>query len=201
MANSRVLVVLFGAFMVLTKADTILRLKRGKYVDQVSRVRNSTLLWILKSNLIVLLHYFNLIFSSSICSQTTHCQTSIWEMSWLYLHPWTRPSMRQATRGPKTKIWSSTIWVSIAFVEIVTSNTQIKARGPPIKVTSWNMFINISVNVIVNLGDSSTYNNEVTRISSMLPGSPPLWMTKHENEFYVNGARVIMRNLQAGQFT
>ena len=48
MANSRVLVVLLGAFMVLTKADTILRLKRGKYVDQVSRVRKSNLLCILK---------------------------------------------------------------------------------------------------------------------------------------------------------
>ena len=57
MANSRVLVVLLGAFMVLTKADTILRLKRGKYVDQVSRVRKSNWLCILKSDLIVLLDY------------------------------------------------------------------------------------------------------------------------------------------------
>ena len=31
----------------------------------------------------------------------------------------------------------------------------------------------------------------------MLPGSPSLWLIKFDGEFFINGARVIMRNLQA----
>jgi len=134
MANSRVLVVLFGAFMVLTKADTILRLKRGKYVDQ----------------------FFDLLSNYPLPNQYLGNELTV-------------------------------------FAPVDSAFNETSYKGPKDE----NMILNHMVNVIVNLGDSSTYNNEVTRISSMLPGSPPLWMTKHENEFYVNGARVIMRNLQA----
>ena len=44
---------------------------------------------------------------------------------------------------------------------------------------------------------ASSYYSDITRVSSLLPGSPPLWMTKQNSDYFVGGAKIIMRNLQA----
>ncbi len=51
------------------------------------------------------------------------------------------------------------------------------------------MFVFLTVNVAVQIGERASYS-DVTRISSMLPGSPPLWLTRSGSEYFVNGAQV-----------
>ena len=51
-----------------------------------------------------------------------------------------------------------------------------------------------SVNVVVQVADRASYS-DVTRVSSLLPGSPPLWLTQKGPNYYVGGAKIIMRNL------
>ena len=53
-----------------------------------------------------------------------------------------------------------------------------------------------SVNVVVQVNDRASYS-DVTRVSSLLPGSPPLWLTQQGASFFVSGAKIIMRNLEA----
>lgn len=53
-----------------------------------------------------------------------------------------------------------------------------------------------SVNVVVQVADRASYS-DVTRVSSLLPGSPPLWLTQKGPNYYVGGAKIIMRNLEA----
>ena len=50
--------------------------------------------------------------------------------------------------------------------------------------------------MVVQVNDRASYS-EVTRVSSLLPGSPPLWLTQQGASFYVSGAKIIMRNLEA----
>ena len=45
------------------------------------------------------------------------------------------------------------------------------------------------MNVAVQIGERASYS-DVTRISSMLPGSPPLWLTRSGSEYFINGAQV-----------
>ena len=51
------------------------------------------------------------------------------------------------------------------------------------------------MNVVVQVQDRVSYS-DVIRVSSLLPGSPPLWLTKKASDYYVGGAKIIMRNLQ-----
>lgn len=46
------------------------------------------------------------------------------------------------------------------------------------------------------MADRASYS-DVTRVSSLLPGSPPLWITQKGSNYYVSGAKIIMRNLEA----
>merc|ERR1711936_282629 len=58
--------------------------------------------------------------------------------------------------------------------------------------------LNHMVNVVVQMQErASSYYSDVTRVSSLLPGSPPLWMTKQNSDYFVGGAKIIMRNLLA----
>ena len=41
-----------------------------------------------------------------------------------------------------------------------------------------------SVNVVVQVADRASYS-DVTRVSSLLPGSPPLWLTQKGPNYYV----------------
>jgi len=59
-----------------------------------------------------------------------------------------------------------------------------------------NFILNHMVNVVVQVNDRASYS-PVTRVSSLLPGSPPLWLTQQGAGFYVSGAKIIMRNLEA----
>jgi len=59
-----------------------------------------------------------------------------------------------------------------------------------------NFILNHMVNVVVQVNDRASYS-DVTRVSSLLPGSPPLWLTQQGASFYVSGAKIIMRNLEA----
>ena len=36
------------------------------------------------------------------------------------------------------------------------------------------------------------------RLASMSQGSPPLWLTRKNNDFYVNGAKFVFRNMGVG---
>jgi uncharacterized surface protein with fasciclin (FAS1) repeats len=56
--------------------------------------------------------------------------------------------------------------------------------------------LNHMVNVVVQVADRASYS-DVSRVSSLLPGSPPLWMTQKGSEYFVGGSKIIMRNLQA----
>jgi len=56
--------------------------------------------------------------------------------------------------------------------------------------------LNHMVNVVVQVSDRASYS-DVTRVPSLLPGSPPLWLTQQGAGFYVSGAKIIMRNLEA----
>jgi len=56
--------------------------------------------------------------------------------------------------------------------------------------------LNHMVNVVVQVADRASYS-DVTRVSSLLPGSPPLWLTQKGPNYYVGGAKIIMRNLEA----
>lgn len=47
------------------------------------------------------------------------------------------------------------------------------------------------------MGEKNSFATAPSRIGSMLPGSPPLWLSKIGKEYYLNGAKLIMRNLQA----
>jgi len=58
------------------------------------------------------------------------------------------------------------------------------------------LIMNHMVNVVVQVNDRASYS-DVTRVSSLLPGSPPLWLTQHGASFFVSGAKIIMRNLEA----
>ena len=60
----------------------------------------------------------------------------------------------------------------------------------------YNTFYIFSVNVVVQVNDRASYS-DVTRVSSLLPGSPPLWLTQQGASFFVSGAKIIMRNLEA----
>ena len=60
----------------------------------------------------------------------------------------------------------------------------------------YNTFCIFSVNVVVQVNDRASYS-DVTRVSSLLPGSPPLWLTQQGASFFVSGAKIIMRNLEA----
>ena len=60
----------------------------------------------------------------------------------------------------------------------------------------YNTFYIFSVNVVVQVNDRASYS-DVTRVSSLLPGSPPLWLTQQGANFFVSGAKIIMRNLEA----
>ena len=53
-----------------------------------------------------------------------------------------------------------------------------------------------SVNVVVQVNDRASYS-DVTRVPSLLPGGPPLWLTQQGGSFFVSGAKIIMRNLEA----
>ena len=46
------------------------------------------------------------------------------------------------------------------------------------------------------MADRASYS-DVTRVSSLLPGSPPLWLTQKGPNYFVAGAKIIMRNLEA----
>mgnify|MGYP003317859553 CR=1 FL=1 len=48
-----------------------------------------------------------------------------------------------------------------------------------------------------NMNGASGY--VTTRIGSMSLGSPPLWLTRKGNDFFVNGAKIIFRYLQVGK--
>ena len=52
------------------------------------------------------------------------------------------------------------------------------------------------MNVQVTINDKNQIGR-VTRVGSMLPASPPLYITKEGPACYVNGAKIIMRNLKA----
>ena len=43
----------------------------------------------------------------------------------------------------------------------------------------------------------STFTPTTTRVGSMLPASPNLYIMKSGQQFYVNGVKVLNRNLQA----
>ena len=60
----------------------------------------------------------------------------------------------------------------------------------------YNTLYIFSVNVVVQVSDRASYS-DVTRVSSLLPGSPPLWLTQQGASFFVSGAKIIMRNLEA----
>ena len=60
----------------------------------------------------------------------------------------------------------------------------------------YNTFYIFSVNVVVQVNDRASYS-DVTRVSSLIPGSPPLWLTQQGASFFVSGAKIIMRNLEA----
>ena len=49
---------------------------------------------------------------------------------------------------------------------------------------------------ILNVGRSGS-NTVTARLASMSLGSPPIWLTRKNNDFYVNGAKFIFRNMQA----
>ena len=53
-----------------------------------------------------------------------------------------------------------------------------------------------AVNVQVQIG-SQYQIGRITRVGSMLPASPPLWITKDGSDSFVNGAKIVMRNLKA----
>ena len=53
-----------------------------------------------------------------------------------------------------------------------------------------------AVNVVVQVADRASYS-DVTRVSSLLSGSPPLWLTQKGGNYFVSGAKIIMRNLEA----
>lgn len=52
------------------------------------------------------------------------------------------------------------------------------------------------MNVNVKLGPETVKGGDVTRLGSMLPGSPPLYITSFNSDYYVNGAEVIMKNIK-----
>jgi len=56
--------------------------------------------------------------------------------------------------------------------------------------------LNHMVNVVVQVNDRASYS-DVTRVPSLLPGGPPLWLTQQGGSFFVSGAKIIMRNLEA----
>jgi hypothetical protein len=64
------------------------------------------------------------------------------------------------------------------------------------KTHPYNTLYIFSVNVVVQVSDRASYS-DVTRVSSLLPGSPPLWLTQQGANFFVSGAKIIMRNLEA----
>ncbi|TRY68541.1 hypothetical protein TCAL_07251 [Tigriopus californicus] len=59
-----------------------------------------------------------------------------------------------------------------------------------------NFVRNHMVNIAVRIGGNGE-PSRITQVPSMLPGSPPLYVTKDGGNFYVNGAELIMRNLKA----
>jgi len=59
-----------------------------------------------------------------------------------------------------------------------------------------HFILNHMVNVVVQVNDRASYS-DVTRVSSLLPGSPPLWLTQQGASFFISGAKIIMRNLEA----
>jgi hypothetical protein len=63
------------------------------------------------------------------------------------------------------------------------------ASVTPLSSLTSQMFVFLTVNVAVQIGERASYS-DVTRISSMLPGSPPLWLTRSGSEYFVNGAQV-----------
>lgn len=71
-----------------------------------------------------------------------------------------------------------------------------KAMRKYVGVKDDQFIINHMVNVVVQVADRASYS-DVTRVSSLLPGSPPLWMTRRGTEYFIGGAKIIMRNLQA----
>ena len=59
-----------------------------------------------------------------------------------------------------------------------------------------DFFPRFSVNVPIQLGEKYQ-ESRITRVGSLLPASPPLWITKDGKDYYVSGAQVMMRNLMA----
>ena len=51
------------------------------------------------------------------------------------------------------------------------------------------------VSSILNVGRSGS-DTITARLASMSLGSPPIWLTRKNNDFYVNGAKFIYRNMQ-----
>ena len=50
---------------------------------------------------------------------------------------------------------------------------------------------------ILKLGRRGS-NTVTARLASMSQGSPPLWLTRKNNDFYLNGAKLTFRNLGVG---
>ena len=72
-----------------------------------------------------------------------------------------------------------------------TDEAMSKYRGP----RGTQFILNHMVNVNVRMSDSTTYS-QMTRLSSLAPGSPPLYISKKSDDYYVNGAKIIMHNLE-----
>ena len=53
---------------------------------------------------------------------------------------------------------------------------------------------------ILNLGRRGS-STVTARLASMSQGSPPLWLTRKNNDFYLNGAKLTFRNLRVGFFS
>ena len=53
---------------------------------------------------------------------------------------------------------------------------------------------------ILNLGRRGS-STVTARLASMSQGSPPLWLTRKNNDFYLNGAKLTFRNLGVGSLS
>ena len=71
------------------------------------------------------------------------------------------------------------------------------------KISTNDTFFLIIVNTafditnILNLGRRGS-STVTARLASMSQGSPPLWLTRKNNDFYLNGAKLTFRNLGVG---
>jgi len=77
-----------------------------------------------------------------------------------------------------------------------------KGKKPLSQQIIMNSMVNTAFDVSEILSLGNTGSNTITaRLSSLSQGSPPLWLTRKNNDFYVNGAKFVMRNLAAKSLT